>query len=620
MKINRKILILLSFTLFVGMQGCNDILEEHPKTSFTMAYYETKQGFKDGINAGYAYLRFQYGTNPALGLNVTGTDEYTFGPEPNYNSSGDNLPHKLLGTYDVTPSAGYLLVTFNRTFPVINMLNALLDIAAEVPDFSESERNAALAEVHYLRAHYYYLLVGQFGAVPIDFGSGDYKFNTIAFKGFNRLDPDLLKKNYQGMIDDLNEALKYLPDARPAKEYRISKAVALHLLSKIYLFRGYSSVAEANDFTNAYETAMELINFKEKYGVSLNQNFADAYAESNEYNTEIIFAAERIPNDNLNNEYTNPAGIGDRENMAANCFTSNYSQARLNLPSGGNPIGGRPYEYNRPLRKLAPTPWLLNVAFADKVNDSRYHGSFRSLYKVATQEPAGSAAYNTFVSGIQAMSPPRAIGDTAFFLADSEEQAAALQGKYYRVYKPSEFYTNQLYPPGSANQILVYPGLTKFNDSKRANFNNASGRPQLIFKFSETYLNAAEAAMKIGKTTEAVDLINVIRHRAAYRPSRPGMNTAANDAANAAAVTEMTISAGDLNLDFILDERSRELCGESLRWVDLAVRGDEVFVNRVKLNPDAQNVQPHHRLRPIPQQQLDAISDSNKEQYQNQGY
>jgi starch-binding outer membrane protein, SusD/RagB family len=272
------------------------------------------------------------------------------------------------------------------------------------------------------------------------------------------------------------------------------------------------------------------------------------------------------------------------------------------------------------LRKLAPTPWLLNVAFADKVNDSRYHGSFRSLYKVATQEPAGSAAYNTFVSGIQAMSPPRAIGDTAFFLADSEEQAAALQGKYYRVYKPSEFYTNQLYPPGSANQILVYPGLTKFNDSKRANFNNASGRPQLIFKFSETYLNAAEAAMKIGKTTEAVDLINVIRHRAAYRPSRPGMNTAANDAANAAAVTEMTISAGDLNLDFILDERSRELCGESLRWVDLAVRGDEVFVNRVKLNPDAQNVQPHHRLRPIPQQQLDAISDSNKEQYQNQGY
>ena len=145
MKINRKILILLSFTLFVGMQGCNDILEEHPKTSFTMSYYETKQGFKDGINAGYAYLRFQYGTNPALGLNVTGTDEYTFGPEPNYNSSGDNLPHKLLGTYDVTPSAGYLLVTFNRTFPVINMLNALLDIAAEVPDFSESERNAALA-------------------------------------------------------------------------------------------------------------------------------------------------------------------------------------------------------------------------------------------------------------------------------------------------------------------------------------------------------------------------------------------------------------------------------------------------------------------------------------------
>jgi hypothetical protein len=57
-----------------------------------------------------------------------------------------------------------------------------------------------------------------------------------------------------------------------------------------------------------------------------------------------------------------------------------------------------------------------------------------------------------------------------------------------------------------------------------------------------------------------------------------------------------------------------------LRWVDLAMRGDDVFVNRVKLNPDAQNVQAKHRLRPIPQQQLDAIEDTNKAQYQNPGY
>jgi hypothetical protein len=213
------------------------------------------------------------------------------------------------------------------------------------------------------------------------------------------------------------------------------------------------------------------------------------------------------------------------------------------------------------------------------------------------------------------MTPPRAVGDTAFFLADTDAQAAALSGKYYRVYGPSVWYTNQLYPT-SGTAILVYPSLTKFNDLQRANPNDASGRPMPIFRLAETYLNAAEAAFKLGNTAEAANLINVIRTRAAYRP---GLSAGTLNARIAA----MQISSGDIDLDFILDERARELAGELLRWVDLAKRGDNVFVDRVKLNPDvaiANKVQPFHRLRPIPQSQLDAVEDVNKLQYQNPGY
>lgn len=619
MKRTYKITFLILTALLAVSTGCNDLLEEHPKTAFTADYYKTVQGYQDGLNAAYASLRFQYGTNPSLGLNVTGTDEFTFGPEPNYNPSGDNLPHKLLGTYDVTPSQGYLLTTFNRTFPPINMLNGLIEFAPELPSVTETERAQLLAQARYLRAHYYYLLVGQFGAVPIDMGSGDLKFNTIPYTGFNRLDPDLLEKNFQTMIDDLIYASENLIDARPSKEFRLSKAVAFHLLSKIYLFRSYNpDLAQPTDLQNAYDAAMEVIDNQALYGVSLQQNFGSVHAQSNEYNTEILFAAERIPLNNLNNEYTNPGNISDRENMAASCFTGNYEQPLLLTPTNGDVIGGRPFEYQRPLRKLTPTRWLTEVAFAEKTNDSRYHNSFRTLFTAQTQAAPGTTDYTTFVNNLAAMSPPRAIGDTAFYLADSPAQAAALAGKYYRVYSSANWYSNQLYPgpPAPSNVVLVYPSLKKFADANRAAPNDASGRPMPIFRLSETYLNAAEAAFQMGQTANAVSLINVIRTRAAYRP---GLDAGTLNTRRSA----MEIDASDLSLDFILDERARELCGELLRWVDLSMRGDDVFLNRVKLNDDVQMaglVEAKHRLRPIPQNQLDAISDPDKQKYQNPGY
>jgi hypothetical protein len=586
MKRKFKILV-VTIALLAVAQGCSDLLEENPKTVFTSDYFNTKQGLQDGLNAAYAYLRFQYGTNPSLGLNVTGTDEFTFGPEPNYNSSGDNQPHKLLGTYDVAPSAGYLLVTFNRTFPPINTLNALIEFAPNVAGLTDSERTQIIAQARYLRAHYYYLLVGQFGAVPIDLGSGELKTNTIPYTGFNRLDPDLLEKNFQVMIDDLTYASQNLMDARPAGEFRLSKAVAFHLLSKIYLFRSYNpDLVQAGDAQAAYDAAIEVINNQGLYGVTLMADFGTVHAQSNEYNREVLFGAERIPLNNLNNEYTNPSGIGDRENMASNCFTSNYEQPTLLSPSGADVIGGRPFAFQRPLRKLAPTRWLTETAFADKLNDSRYHNSFRTVYTVNTQDAPGTTNYATFVSNMANLTPPRVIGDTAFFLADSPAQAAAMGvtggtpfgTKYYRVYSSNNWYSNQLYPgpPAPGNVVLVFPSLKKYDDVNRAAPNDASGRPMPIFRLAETYLQAAEAAFQLGNTAEAATLINVLRTRAAYRPGLSAGELSTR-------VTAMQITAGDIDLDFILDERARELCGEMMRWVDLAMRGDAVFLSRVNL-------------------------------------
>ena len=74
-----------------------------------------------------------------------------------------------------------------------------------------------------------------------------------------------------------------------------------------------------------------------------------------------------------------------------------------------------------------------------------------------------------------------------------------------------------------------------------------------------------------------------------------------------------------MNSAFLLEERARELCGEQIRWFDL--KRTNKLIEYVRLyNMDAKdNIQDYHMLRPIPQSQLDAIT--NKEEFkQNPGY
>jgi hypothetical protein len=117
------------------------------------------------------------------------------------------------------------------------------------------------------------------------------------------------------------------------------------------------------------------------------------------------------------------------------------------------------------------------------------------------------------------------------------------------------------------------------------------------------YLIAAEAELNLGHSDLAAEYLNVVRERAAL----PGHES------------EMRVNPSDVTLDFILDERAREFAGEQMRWFDLKRTGK--LVERVQAhNPDAAPyVQAFNALRPIPQRELDAVS--NKDEFtQNPGY
>lgn len=125
------------------------------------------------------------------------------------------------------------------------------------------------------------------------------------------------------------------------------------------------------------------------------------------------------------------------------------------------------------------------------------------------------------------------------------------------------------------NQPSYISGLWKLGPYRTDNGtgtgqpNAGSTRPYNIAKFSELYLVAAEAAVE-GATTKsgknARELVNVLRARAGKWTFSNALNAEVleDHSAEMVAATPVTI-----DIDYILDERSREFFGEGYRWFDL---------------------------------------------------
>ena len=230
----------------------------------------------------------------------------------------------------------------------------------------------------------------------------------------------------------------------------------------------------------------------------------------------------------------------------------------------------------------------------DDANDSRYDGSFQTVWYANKAANTSGNVFNT------AIKKDFKIGDTVAYTPKGTVPTAVSNALPYTTYDYSRVYGSN----GVPTQRKFYVSLKKFKDSTRASFNEAqSARDVFVMRLAEMYLIAAEAEFKIGKSDSAAYYLNIVRSRAAW----PGRTA------------NMQITPAQVSLDFILDERAREFAGEQLRWFDLKRTGK--LIDRVKsLNPDAAAyIQSFDLVRPIPQSQIDAVS--NKTEFtQNPGY
>jgi starch-binding outer membrane protein, SusD/RagB family len=530
--------------LCTTQSSCKEILDEKVISGIGNDYINTPKGFEDAVKSAYSSLRFYYGTQQGLTMTEYGTDIYATGADGSY---------KGFHFYDtqLQPTVDYLATVWDELYRGINTCNAVID-RAPAATVSEAIKKIRVGEAKFLRAHYYYILHQQYGGVDLRLTE------TLAPTKATKRATDA--EMYAAIIKDLTEAIPAL-DAKPqSSDYgRATKAAAETLLAKVYLAKGYSASKAADDFTKAAELCKTVTT---AYNFKLQDDFASVFDENNQVNSEIVFAVQ-YTTDPLTN-LTNNIGAANGGNNLHLFFGMQYDV---------QPGMKRDVFYGRPFKRLRPTTYLIETCFKDRVNDSRYKKSFRDTWLSNNPGTNLNASFDNSKAKISF-----AAGDTAIFMPGFEMSVADRAKKKYQVLVPSRY------------DEALFPTLTKFFDTKRPDLTYEAGsRDYFVFRLADVYLMLAEAQLKAGNVSEATKAINVVRSRAGW----PGKKDA------------MLITDKDMTMDFLIDERARELAGEQTRWMDLKRWG--LLVERVKKhNPQAAvNIKDIHNFRPIPQTQID---------------
>lgn len=620
--------------------SCSDILDEQPRSSYDPTFFKTEKGVEGGVTSMYAHLRYIYGQAYYYNSCLTGTDEATWG----WSADGNFKDADLSGVGNLTATTCRSDALWGTAFSNINTANGVIENGVEV-----GVNESLVSEARFFRAFDYFLLVQTFGGVPLDLGSGELKFNiTPSRTSVRNTVPEVYTK---AIFPDLLTAIENLP-ANPRVTGGVTKTVARLYLAKAYLTYAWwlknpnniptypecqRTDPDGHDaawyFQQAYDVAVTAIENPGPFG--LQESFWMVNAGPNDRNMEILLYADHTQEDEYyNGGSLSYGGGGAPDNFAGWMMNWNYTDARS---ADNQAVINRIAEqcYGRPWTRMAPPLGVFTKTFADKVNDSRYDGTFTTVYRGNWSTAGQNWESVTNANGMKVKEREPIF---SFVFQDMDKIDYAGEGS------KSNLGAGTL--PGRADWVLgldavgryVYPGLWKLgpyrtdNGSGAGQPNAGSTRPYNIAKFSELYLVAAEAAVE-GAATQAGksarDLVNVLRARAG-RWTYSNAEYKEVDRDFSAEMTAATPATIDIN--YILDERSREFYGEGYRWFDL-VRTQKwneyadsyvICGGKGDHNPQtySRTIEAFHYLRPIPQGQLDGMemTEEEKDAYQNPGY
>lgn len=461
--------------------------------------------------------------------------------------NGMEQPSYALYNSDLNGANAGLEFYWNRFYAALNTCNAAIGRIPDSP-LSEDLKTIRTAEARFLRAFYLWHIVEIWGGVHLS-TEENKTIQTTAYRSS-------VEDFYAQIIEDLQFALSNLPST--TTQYgRATKPAAEAFLSRVYLFNGQNDLA-----------AQHAKNVISNYGFSLLNDFNSLWGTNNTVNSEAVWSVNYSTNLVFNHEMDDAGG----SNITVRQEGGNQSHLKFLMTYDQLPGMKRDIANGRPFARFMPTAHLLDLF--DETKDARFEGTFQTVWYCnnLANAPAGMA-----------------IGDTAIYATKYIVPASESSQHLYTTIDREWTY--------DANDKPIvrdrYMSLKKFLDPRRQTIAQMSGiRDAYVIRLAEMYLIVAEAQMN-SNPGEALEYLNVVRQRAAL----PGQEAA------------MLATANDLNIDFILDERAREFAGEQMRWFDL--KRTNKLVQRVQQwNPDAApNIQDFHKVRPIPQSQLDALTN-----------
>lgn len=552
------------------MTSCSDFLDASNKSNVTAKQsFATKEGLNNLVNNAYQHLQNVYAAPLFTSCFSAGTDMY---------ADARNKMNEALNTYEtLTPENTDIKNLYTYLYSGIRAANSV-SYYAQTAQVDEKTKGQLVGEARVLAAYEYYLLVNNFGGVPIM-----KDFLTTADTGYPK---SSAADVYAYIISELEDVIsKNVLQASTATKGggRISQETAKAILAKTYLSAAWD-LNKQEYFSKAAALADEVI-----AGRKLTTPFAKLWKAdgSGDDNAEFLWDVE------YDLATANNTTSGGTEWSGYYC---NY-------------LGGNEDNIKATTSSYVPTLYALHCF---KKGDQRYDATFmKELPDINKGNAAGTGYWTWYKNGESLVGKPVTRYYSAWYETDADFEAwkaidPANRANTYRIPMDSQSKEAQNMDGRDMeyydNQQLVYGSspCKKFDDSKTAKTEkNTCYRDIHIITLPEMYLVAAEAYLKAGDNPKALARLNEVHQRAG-----------------------LSALTGTITIDDILDENACENFGNEARWMDL--RRTQTLVTRcTKYNHEMGDKAAQYigkkLLRPIPQAAIDA-NDQLTLADQNPGY
>ena len=552
-----KPFLLLALLLVTVSCDEDEFLEERPLDFFSPENsFVSMANFESSLADLYAAFRNIHFTNENFAFaHVYGTDVMKDAREsPAVGRIGDYV-------IALNPTGGLAIWHWERWYKIISSANTVIN-RLEGSELTSEQRIFVEAEARLFRAFAYRYLVYLYGGVPV------YTEELASPRAdFTRATREEVLNQ---IVEDAVFSAQNLSSIADVVDGRLSDLVAWHLLAETYisLERWDDAVAAASVVIDDSNTAMMTERFGSRASETPGDVYWDLFRMGNQNraggNTEAIWVSQMevdIPGGFVDTDATIGPNILERHHVPVS-WTLNDPDGNSGMlgPRSDDNIGGRGVSFLRPTDYFENTIWQSD--FDNDIRNAEHNYKRTIIYDNPESAWFGANAF--------------------------DNPGSVLQGQDWRWYP----YLTKVTTPGNHPDNL-------YSDASLGLLRNNAGSTytdQYYIRLAETYLLRAEAHLGKGDAGSAALDINVVRERASASP----------------------VSPGQVDIDYILEERARELSMEEERRITLQ-RLDKL-VERVRLYNDhnGDEIQDYHRLWPIPAGEIEA--NINADLQQNPGY